>query len=208
MIDDSVFVLRPKLVRIAKTARVDAFVKIEGTVTIGEHCHIASFSHIGVGGGEVVFGDHSGCSSHVVICSGQPDLTYAHISAADPEEHQHPIRKRTVIGKHVVIFAGAVILPGVEIGSYAVVGAGAVVTKDVRPYAIVMGVPARVAAWREGTGNPFVIRYLPKLRELAAQRDIERVRQHYREAHGDELPPSVAADLVETINALSAEMMS
>ena len=44
----------------------------------------------------------------------------------------------------------AVILPGVTIGKNSIVGAGAVVTKDVPPFAIVAGVPAKFLRWREG----------------------------------------------------------
>lgn len=143
MIDEQVYILKPELVTIAESARVDRWVKIEGVVTIGEHVHVASFSHIGAGGGVVEFGDYSGCSSHVVICSGLPDIGYLRISAADPLEHQHPVRKRTVIGRYVVLFAGAIIYPGVTVGDGAIVGAGSVVTKDVEPWTVVGGVPAR-----------------------------------------------------------------
>lgn len=52
--------------------------------------------------------------------------------------------KPIVIRKGAWIGANAVVLAGVEIGAYAVVGAGAVVTKDVPPYAVVVGNPARV----------------------------------------------------------------
>lgn len=55
---------------------------------------------------------------------------------------------KTVIGNDVWIGRRALILSGVTIGDGAVVAAGAVVTKDVRPYAIVAGVPARQIAWR------------------------------------------------------------
>jgi acetyltransferase-like isoleucine patch superfamily enzyme len=48
------------------------------------------------------------------------------------------------------IGVNAVILPGVTIGKGSIVGAGAIVTKDVPPYAIVAGVPARFLRWREG----------------------------------------------------------
>lgn len=140
---EHILILRPELATIAPTARIDAFCKLEGRVTIGEFVHVASFCHIGAGGGEVVFGDHSGCSSHVVICSGMPDLDYLHISAADLPEHQHPLRMKTVIGEHVVIFAGAVICPGVTIGDGAVIGAGAVVTQDVPAFEVWAGVPAK-----------------------------------------------------------------
>lgn len=49
----------------------------------------------------------------------------------------------TIIGNHVWIAYRAVILPGITIGDGAVIGAGAVVTKDVEPYSIVAGNPAR-----------------------------------------------------------------
>jgi len=47
------------------------------------------------------------------------------------------------VGKWADIGVNAVILPGVTVGEGAIVGAGAVVTKDVAPYAVVAGVPAR-----------------------------------------------------------------
>jgi phosphonate metabolism protein (transferase hexapeptide repeat family) len=57
-------------------------------------------------------------------------------------------RERVGIGHDVWIGHGAIILPGVRIGHGAVVAAGAVVTRDVEPYAIVAGVPAQFLRWR------------------------------------------------------------
>lgn len=51
--------------------------------------------------------------------------------------------KPIIVGERVWIGAGAIILPGVTIGKGAVVAAGAVVTKDVEPFTVVAGVPAR-----------------------------------------------------------------
>lgn len=145
MIDEHVYLHQPERITIAPTARIDWNVRVNGGlgVTIGEHVHIATGSVINAGNGEVVFGDHSGCSNNVVIAAGMPDLAFYHISAADPIEHQHPLRMKTVIGEYVVIFANATICPGVTLGNGAVIGAGAVVTHDVPAWEVWAGVPAR-----------------------------------------------------------------
>jgi phosphonate metabolism protein (transferase hexapeptide repeat family) len=57
-------------------------------------------------------------------------------------------KARVIIGHDVWIGHGAVVMPGISIGHGAVVAAGAVVTRDVEPYAIVAGVPARRIKWR------------------------------------------------------------
>jgi phosphonate metabolism protein (transferase hexapeptide repeat family) len=56
--------------------------------------------------------------------------------------------KRVTIGNDVWIGHGAVVMPGLSIGDGAVVGANAVVTRDVEPFSIVAGVPARHMRWR------------------------------------------------------------
>jgi phosphonate metabolism protein (transferase hexapeptide repeat family) len=56
--------------------------------------------------------------------------------------------KRVTIGNDVWIGHGAVVMPGLSIGDGAVVGANAVVTRDVEPFSIVAGVPARHLRWR------------------------------------------------------------
>lgn len=66
----------------------------------------------------------------------------------------HPMWKKRIdrpvrIGKHVWIGVGAIILPGIKIGNYSVVGAGSVVTKHIPEYAIVAGNPAKIIKWRD-----------------------------------------------------------
>lgn len=56
--------------------------------------------------------------------------------------------KQTIIGNDVFIGANVTILDGVKVGDGAVIGAGAVVTKDIPPYAIAVGVPAKVVKYR------------------------------------------------------------
>ncbi|MBR3214827.1 MAG: acyltransferase [Methanosphaera sp.] len=62
----------------------------------------------------------------------------------DEYDRQVLLCNEITIKKGVWIGAGATILPGVTVGEYAIVGAGAIVTKDVPDYAVVVGSPARV----------------------------------------------------------------
>ena len=64
--------------------------------------------------------------------------------------HARAPAERVSVGHDVWIGRSAIVLPGVRIGNGAVVGAGAVVTKDVDPYAIVAGNPARTIRFRFG----------------------------------------------------------
>lgn len=82
--------------------------------------------------------------NHVLIAPGVFITDHAHgIRAGQRIDEQACASKPIRIGDDVWIGAHAVILPGVEIGNGAVVGAGAVVARSVSPYTIVAGVPAR-----------------------------------------------------------------
>ncbi len=61
--------------------------------------------------------------------------------------------KKTLLKKGCSIGANATIICGVTIGEYALIGSGAVVSKDVKPYALMVGVPARQIGWVSRAGN-------------------------------------------------------
>lgn len=60
---------------------------------------------------------------------------------------------KTLVRRGATIGANATILCGIELGEYCLVGAGAVVTKDVKPYALVLGNPAKQSAWVSEFGH-------------------------------------------------------
>lgn len=107
-------------------------------IRIGEGS-IIGFSSFIDGRNPVRIGDHTDIASEVMIYSSEHDLSSPEFVAVSA-----PVK----IGNYVFIGPRAIILPGVTVGDLAVVGAGAVVTKDVEPGSIVGGVPAKVIGQR------------------------------------------------------------
>ena len=124
---------------------------------IGRDSMIGSFVEIQAG---VRIGDRTRVQSHTFICElvtiGN-DVFVGHgvmfINDTMPPQPDRSKWKATVIEDGASIGSNATLLP-VTIGRNAVVGAGAVVTKDVPPGAIVVGNPARVLRYREGYAPP------------------------------------------------------
>jgi acetyltransferase-like isoleucine patch superfamily enzyme len=138
-------VQQPRSVRLGSRVEIehDVFLKINaGVLTIGDYTFIGRGCEIDVAE-SVTIGAHTLLAPNVFIT----DHTHNHLRAQRLDE-QGNRRAPIVIGNDAWIGAHAVVLAGVTIGDGAIVGAGAVVTKDVAPYAIVAGVPARVIGSR------------------------------------------------------------
>lgn len=126
--------------------------------SLGKRSVIESFSCINNAVGDVLIGDHTRIGIHNTIIG--PVTIGNHVNLAQGitvtalNHNFSDLNKRideqgittqpVTIGDDVWIGTNAVILPGVTIGQHAVVAAGAVVTKDVPPYSIVAGIPAKV----------------------------------------------------------------
>lgn len=104
-----------------------------GNFKLGAHSAINQNCHLD-NRGPIEIADHVSISSEVYILTADHD-----VMAEGLPGRVRPVR----IGRDVFVGTRAIILPGVTIGEGAAVGAGSVVTKDVEPFTVVAGVPAR-----------------------------------------------------------------
>lgn len=142
--------LNMEMVTIHPSSRIDGFCKIEGGkgVKIGKMVHIASYTHIGLGGGKVVIEDYVGISSGVIIISGSNVCDGVPSMSAVAPPHLRLFNKEftTTLKKWSGVYAGAIIFPGVTLNEGAILGAGGVATHDIPAWQIWHGNPATF--WR------------------------------------------------------------
>jgi len=138
--------------------RIWQFAVIYEGAQIGSDCNICAHTLVEA---DVLIGNNVTIKSGVYLWDGLTieDNVFIGPNATFTND-KHPRSKvypeaflRTLIKKGASIGANATILPGIEIGEYSVVGAGAVVTKSIPPYAVVMGNPAKIIRFLEKSND-------------------------------------------------------
>lgn len=109
-----------------------------GDVRVGEHVWIGPYSLIDGSGGGVTIGDYS------VISAGVHVYTHDTVAWAVSGGRAPYVHAPVVIGDCCYLGAQAIVAKGVHIGAHSVIGAGSFVNRDIPPYAIAFGSPARV----------------------------------------------------------------
>lgn len=136
--------------------RVKKYVKIYGAVSINDHTFINEYTQIDSNTRSI--GKYCSISHGVKIGMGPHPTAYFSTCPLFYEKRRGLVDRDlydefsdkgySIIGNDVLISANAIVLAGVTVGDGAVIGAGSVVTKDVPPYAVVGGVPARILRFR------------------------------------------------------------
>lgn len=145
--------------RIGAGTRIWHFSHIMPDCVIGERCNIGQNVVISPG---VVLGNNVKIQNNVsvytgVVCEDDvflgPSCVFTNVlnpRSAIPRKDQY---RKTLVRRGATIGANATIVCGHTIGEYALIGAGAVVTKDVPPYALVVGNPSRQIGWVSEYGH-------------------------------------------------------
>ncbi|CAA6810279.1 MAG: 2,3,4,5-tetrahydropyridine-2,6-dicarboxylate N-acetyltransferase (EC [uncultured Sulfurovum sp.] len=146
-------------VSIGKNTKVWHFSHLLSHTNIGENC---SFGQNCVLGPKVNIGSGVKVQNNVSIYEGVeieddvflgPSMVFTNVINPRAFIQRKEEFKRTLLKKGSSIGANATIICGVTIGEYALVGSGAVINKDVKPYALMVGVPAKQIGWVGISGN-------------------------------------------------------
>ena len=138
-------------VEIGKGARISPRMSLWGSYS---YLHCGKYSEINpecflLAREHIYIGENSTLAYRVMILtSANPNTPYNKLANVYPS-----VQKAVHIMDNVWVGAGAIILPGVTIGSCSVVAAGAVVNRDVEPYTVVAGCPAKVVKTLDNLRN-------------------------------------------------------
>lgn len=147
---------------IGKGTKIWHFSHIMPHCRIGQNCNIGQNVVVSPG---VVLGDNVKVQNNVSIYTGVtceddvflgPSMVFTNVINPRSAINRKNQYSKTIVKKGATIGANATIVCGIEIGKFAFIGAGAVVTKSVSDYALVMGNPARQSGWMSEYGHKLV----------------------------------------------------
>lgn len=160
-----------KNIKIHESAYVDEPVSIGKGTKIWHFCHISQNVEIGEGclfgqnvyvGNDVRIGNRVKVQNNVSIYTGceledevflGPGCVLTNVTNPRSQVSRHSLYEKTLFRRGSTIGANATLVPGITIGRYAFIGAGAVVTKDVPDYALILGNPGKQKGWMSRHGH-------------------------------------------------------
>ena len=139
--------------------RIWHWVHVSGGAKIGEKCSLGQNVYVG---NRVVIGNNVKIQNNVsvydnvtleddVFCG--PSMVFTNVYNPRSAVTRKDEYRDTVVKRGVTLGANCTIVCGVTIGEFAFIGAGAVVNKDVKPYALMVGVPAKQIGWMSEFGE-------------------------------------------------------
>ena len=144
---------------IGKGTKIWHFSHVMGKVVMGENCNLGQNVVISP---DVVFGNNVKVQNNVsvytgVVCEDDvflgPSMVFTNVMNPRSAVNRKNEYKKTLVKKGATIGANATIVCGINIGEYAFIGAGTVVIREVKPYAMLVGNPARQIGWMSEQGE-------------------------------------------------------
>jgi UDP-2-acetamido-3-amino-2,3-dideoxy-glucuronate N-acetyltransferase len=153
---------------IGRGTRIWHFSHVSGTAMIGENCNFGQNVYIDNGvsiGNGVKIQNNVSVYKGVIVEDGVflgPSMVFTNVINPRSFVERKTEFKPTFVRRGATIGANATIVCGIEIGAYSLIGAGAVVFRDVPAYALIVGNPGRQVGWMSRTGIKLVFSEMDK----------------------------------------------
>ena len=152
LISSKASIYNAKYISIGNNVRIDDFCILSagiGGFSIGNNIHIAALTTL-IGMGHIQLCDFCNLSSRVSIYSSSDDYSgHTMTNPTIPNEFKNVTNAPVVIGRHVIIGCGSVVLPGVTLEEGVAIGALSLVNKDCITFGIYGGVPSKFIKERD-----------------------------------------------------------
>jgi len=144
--------------QIGNGTKIWHFCHVMGTAQIGENCVLGQNVFVG---NKAVLGNNVKVQNNVsvyegVVCEDDvflgPSMVFTNVVNPRSAVNRKEEFKTTLVKKGATIGANSTIVCGTTLGEYCFIGAGAVITKEVKPFALMVGVPARQKGWVSRSG--------------------------------------------------------
>lgn len=146
LISDKASIYNPAAITIGNNVRVDDFVVLsagQGGIVIGNYVHISVGVTL-IGAGKITVSDFAGLSSKVSVFSSNDDYSGGYLTnPMVPDQYRAVTHSEVFLGRHVIVGAGSVLLPGVRLEDGVAVGALSFVRESCESFGIYGGNPAR-----------------------------------------------------------------
>lgn len=145
--------------RIGHGTKIWHYSHISSQAKLGQNCNLGQNVFVAT---DVTIGSHVKIQNNVSVYTGTivedyvflgPSCVLTNVSNPRSEVLRKSLYEKTIIRRGATIGANSTIVCGVEVGAYAFVAAGAVVTRDIPNYAVVKGNPARISGWMSRHGQ-------------------------------------------------------
>ncbi len=143
-ISDRASIYNADQIEIGDNSRIDDFCVISGKVFIGSYCHITPTCLVAGGTPGITFSDFCTLAYGVKIFAQSDDYSGETLTnSLIPATYKNEIFKPVSLGAHVIVGAGSIIFPGVDVAQGCSIGAMTLVNKSTQPWGIYVGNPAR-----------------------------------------------------------------
>lgn len=143
-ISDKASIYNPESIELGDYSRIDDFCVISGCVVVGKYCHITPMCLVAGGSPGIYLSDFSTFAYGVKVFAQSDDYSGLTLTnSLIPKKYKSEIFAPVKIGRHVIVGAGSIIFPGVDIEEGCAIGAMTLVNKSTLPWGIYVGNPAK-----------------------------------------------------------------